>query len=84
MLKQQDYIQNTIEEFSQINTVKRMVEEIYTEGTFFQLSLKTLELIRRFNSLFTTVMERTDDSPSHFNQLVITSEILEKELVRGI
>lgn len=83
MLKQQNYIQSTLEEFSQINSVKRMIEQVYNEGSFFQLSLKTLELIRRFNNLFINVIEGEDDSPTHFNQLVITSETLERELIQG-
>ena len=82
MLKQQDYILNTEEEFSQIKSVKELVENLHETRDFFQLSLKTLELIRRFNNLYIQVFEKEDKSASIFNQLVITSHALETELVR--
>lgn len=82
MLKQQDYIINTEEEFEQINSVKEWVQSIHENGTFFHLSLKTLELIRRFNNFYIEIFERNCNSPSILNQLVITSKCLEKELIR--
>ncbi len=82
MLKQQEYILNTQEEFSQIESVKELVENFHNSKDFFQLSLKTLELIRRFNNLYIQVFEKEDKSASMFNQLVITSQALETELVR--
>lgn len=82
MLRQQEYILNTQEEFSQIESVKEMVENLHATQVFFKLSLKTLELIRRFNNLYIQVFEKGDESASIFNQLVITSHTLESELVR--
>lgn len=82
MLAQQDYILNTQEEYTQINAVKEWVQNIHESGTFFNLSLKTLELIRRFNNLYIQVFEDEDDNPSNLNQLVITSKSLETELIR--
>ncbi|MDX1543476.1 MAG: hypothetical protein R3214_05965 [Christiangramia sp.] len=82
MLKQQDYILNTEEEYKQIVSVKDMIQDIHESGNFFHLSLKTLELIRRFNMLFIQVFEKKDESPSLFNQLVILSHNLETELLR--
>ena len=82
MLKQQDYILNTEEEYKQIVSVKEMIQDIHESGNFFHLSLKTLELIRRFNMLFIQVFEKKDESPSLFNQLVILSHNLETELLR--
>lgn len=82
MLKQQEYIINTQEEFCQIESVKEQLDELVQKGSFFQLSLKTLELIRRFNSFYTQVYEKQDKSPQILNQLVITSQSLETELVR--
>lgn len=82
MLTQQDYILNTQEEYKLIETVKEMIEDIHESGNFFHLSLKTLELIRRFNNLFQQVFEKKDESSSLFNQLVILSHNLEAELLR--
>ncbi|MCG9971692.1 hypothetical protein [Christiangramia crocea] len=82
MLKQQDYILNTQEEYKQIDSVKKMIQDIHESGNFFHLSLKTLELIRRFNMLFVRVFEKNDESPSVFNQLVILSHHLEEQLLR--
>ncbi len=82
MLKLQDYILNTEEEFKQINSVREWVDKIHDSGTFFKLSLKTLELIRRFNNLYSEVFENNDRSPNLINQLMITARGLETELVR--
>ncbi|MCM8570010.1 hypothetical protein NE848_11515 [Gramella jeungdoensis] len=82
MQKQQDYILNTEEEYKQIDSVKEMIQEIHETGNFFHLSLKTLELIRRFNMIYIQVFEKKDDSPSLFNQLVILSHNLETQLLR--
>lgn len=82
MLAQQDYILNTEEEYKQINAVKEWVQNIHESGTFFNLSLKTLELIRRFNNLYRLVFEEKNENPSNLNQLVITSKSLETELIR--
>lgn len=82
MLKQQDYILNTQEEYNQINSVKDLIQDIHDSGTFFHLSLKTLELIRRFNNLYIQVFENVDDSASNLNQLMILSRNLEVELVK--
>ncbi|APG59490.1 hypothetical protein [Christiangramia salexigens] len=82
MLKQQDYILTTDEEIIQIEAVKELIHDIHESGIFFQLSLRTLELIRRFNNLCTEVFINGDDSPSLFNQLVIISKNLETSLVR--
>ena len=82
MLQQQEYIQNTEEEFSQIDSVKAMIEDLRDSGNFFSLSLKTLELIRRFNNLYVEVFQKHDNNPSFLNQLVILANGLEGELVR--
>lgn len=82
MLKQLNYIENTREEYVQITQVKEAIENVHDNGIFFQLSLRTLELIRRFNSLYTSLIEEGEESPTRFNQLVITSQSLEEELVR--
>lgn len=82
MLTQQDYILNTEEEYKQIDSVKEWIQNIHESGTFFNLSLKTLELIRRFNNLHIQVFENNDASPSSLNQLVITSKGLESQLIR--
>lgn len=82
MLAQQDYILNTEEEYKQINSVKDWVQNIHESGTFFSLSLRTLELIRRFNNLYMLVYEQEDENASNLNQLVITSKSLETELIR--
>lgn len=82
MQAQQDYILNTEEEYKQINSVKDWVQNIHESGTFFSLSLRTLELIRRFNNLYMLVLEQEDENASNLNQLVITSKSLETELIR--
>ncbi|TBW29283.1 hypothetical protein [Gramella sp. KN1008] len=82
MLQQQDYILNTEEEYKQIDSVKEMIQDIHQSGNFFQLSLQTLELIRRFNNLFITVFEKNEKSPSLFHQLVVLSHSLETQLLR--
>lgn len=82
MLKQQEYILNTEEEFQQIESVKNQLQEIHRKGEFFQLSLQTLELIRRFNNLYIEYFEKGNESASNFNQLVILSNNLETHLVR--
>ena len=82
MLIKQDYILNTEEEYKQIDTVKEWIQNIHESGTFFNLSLRTLELIRRFNNLYIQVFEKEDENPSSLNQLVITAKGLETEFVR--
>lgn len=82
MLKQQNYILNSHEDYNQIISVRELIEDIHDSGTFFHLSLKTLELIRRFNNFYIQVFERDENSPSNFNQLMILSRNLETELIR--
>ncbi|HKJ48111.1 MAG TPA: hypothetical protein VJ973_03430 [Christiangramia sp.] len=82
MLQIQDYILNTGEEYKQINSVKEWIQNIHETGTFFNLSLRTLELIRRFNKLYSEVFENNDNSPSSINQLMIIARGLEAELVQ--
>ena len=82
MLQTQDYILNTEEEYQQINSVKNWIHNIHETGSFFNLSLRTLELIRRFNKLYSEVFENNDSSPSLVNQLMITARGLETELVQ--
>lgn len=82
MLQQQEYIQSTEEEFLQINSVKELIEDLRDSGNFFSLSLKTLELIRRFNNLYVEVFQKHDRNPSYLNQLVILANGLEGELIR--
>ncbi|WP_026934285.1 hypothetical protein [Christiangramia echinicola] len=82
MLQTQDYILNTEEEYQQINSVKNWIQNIHETGSFFNLSLRTLELIRRFNKLYSEVFENNDSSPSLVNQLMITARGLEIELVQ--
>ena len=82
MLQIQDYILNTEEEYKQINSVKEWIQNIHETGTFFNLSLRTLELIRRFNKLYSEVFENNDNSPSSINQLMIIARGLEAELVQ--
>ena len=82
MLQIQDYILNTEEEYKQINSVKEWIQNIHESGTFFNLSLRTLELIRRFNKLYSEVFENNDNSPSSINQLMIIARGLEAELVQ--
>lgn len=83
MLLQQDYILNTEEEYTKIEHVKELIQNIHLSGNFYELSLKTLELMRRFNKIFVQVFEKKDESPSAFNQLVILSDNLEEELVKA-
>ncbi len=82
MLKHQEYILNTEEEFQQIRSVKNQLKDLHEKGDFFQLSLQTLELIRRFNNLYLEYFEKKNDSSNIFNQLVITSNNLETHLIR--
>tara|TARA_B100000929_G_scaffold261075_1_gene225659 strand:+ start:246 stop:500 length:255 start_codon:yes stop_codon:yes gene_type:complete len=82
MLAQQAYILNTEEDYQQIDIVKEWIQNIHESGTFFHLSLKTLELIRRFNKLYIQVFEKDDIHPSTLNQLIITSRGLEVEFIR--
>ena len=82
MLKQQGYILTLEEEYKQIESVKELIEEIHESGTFFNLSLKTLELIRRFNNLYTEVIGKSDAAPGSVNQLIIISRGLESELIQ--
>lgn len=82
MLQQQEYILTTENEYKQINSVKDSIQEIHNSGNFFQLSLKTLELIRRFNKLYVDVFEHSESTPSNINQLMITGRALETQLVR--
>jgi len=82
MLKQPGSILNIEDEYKQIESVKEWIQEIHESGTFFNLSLKTLELIRRFNNLYAEVIENSDPNPSSVNQLIITSKGLESELVQ--
>ena len=82
MLIKQDYILSTEEEYKQIDAVKDWIQNIHESGTFFHLSLRTLELIRRFNNLYIQVFEKEDANPSTLNQLVITAKGLETEFVR--
>ncbi|SDR76688.1 hypothetical protein [Gramella sp. MAR_2010_147] len=82
MLAQQAYILNTEEDYQQIDTVKDWIQNIHESGTFFHLSLKTLELMRRFSTLYTQVFDKDDIHPSTLNQLIITSRGLEVELIR--
>ena len=82
MLKQQENIFNLEDEYRQIASVKECILNIHESGNFFSLSLKSLELIRRFNNLYTEVIENGDTSPSNLNQLIITSKGLESELIQ--
>ena len=82
MLQQQEYILTTENEYKQINSVKDSIQEIHNSGNFFQLSLKTLELIRMFNNLYVDVFEHSESTPSNINQLMITGRALETQLVR--
>lgn len=84
MLQQQDFIVTTEEEFQQIESVKSHIEEMHHRGSFFHLSLKALELIRRFNNLYVEVFERHNESSSMVNQLLVTAKILEAEFVQEI
>ncbi|QYA26356.1 hypothetical protein G3I01_12850 [Gramella sp. MT6] len=82
MLKEQGYILNVEEEYKQIESVKEWIHQIHESGTFFNLSLKTLELIRRFNKLYTEVIKNDNPTPGNVNQLIIISKGLESELVQ--
>ncbi|TRO66402.1 hypothetical protein [Christiangramia sabulilitoris] len=82
MLTIQDYNLDTEDEFKQICSVKDWIENIHDSGNFFQLPLRTLELIRRFNNLYTEVFENKETSASIINQLFITARSLETDLVR--
>ncbi|AVR46242.1 hypothetical protein C7S20_13770 [Christiangramia fulva] len=82
MLRQQEYILNTEEEFQQIESVKDQLKDLHENGNFFHFSLQTLELIRRFNNLYIEYFEKGNESASNFNQLVIISNNLETHLVR--
>ncbi len=82
MLKEQGYILNVEEEYKQIESVKEWIHQIHESGTFFNLSLKTLELIRRFNKLYTEVIKNDNPTPANVNQLIIISKGLESELVQ--
>ena len=80
MQEQSEYIVTTAEDLSQIELVKLMIQDIHEKGRFFDLSLKTLELIRRFNNLYKLVQEEGEANPSWLHQLVICSINLEKDL----
>ncbi len=84
MLQQQNYILNTEDEYRMINSVKTMIEEIHDSGDFFNLSLKTLELIRRFNRYYSFIIEENKFSSSDFHQLVVISSNLEAEIQRSL
>ncbi|MFV8225755.1 hypothetical protein [Christiangramia aquimixticola] len=79
---QQNYIINTQDEISQIRNVKELIQRVYNSDNFFNLSLKTLELIRRFNNLYVRVFEKKEDDPGYVNQLVIIARGLENSLLR--
>jgi archaeosine-15-forming tRNA-guanine transglycosylase len=79
---QQDYIVNTEDELLQIKTVKELIQRVYNSDSFFNLSLRTLELIRRFNNLYIRVFVKKEDNPGYLNQLVITARGLENSLLR--
>ena len=81
MLQLQEYFLTTDEEYKQIDSVKEWIESIHNSGNFFSLSLKTLELIRRFNKLYTEVFEYNSMTPGNINQLIIATRGLEKELI---
>lgn len=84
MLQQQEFIHTTSDEYEQIKSVRDWIQNLHVSGDFFSLSLKTLELIRRFNNLYTQVFEQGDKSPSKVNQLMILSKGLEMELIGEI
>ncbi|MCP9200514.1 hypothetical protein MKO06_11375 [Gramella sp. GC03-9] len=81
MQVRKEQIVTTREDFSQIETVRKMIEEVHESGNFFNLSLNTLELIRRFNQLYTRIHEDREESPAVINQLIVCSLNLEKHLV---
>ncbi|GAA4323971.1 hypothetical protein [Christiangramia aestuarii] len=80
MLKQTDFIFTTEEDYKRIQLIKDRIQNIHTSPKFFGLPLKTLELIRRFNSLYLQVIDQNDSKPSNMNQLMITTRGLESEL----
>ncbi|MUP45606.1 hypothetical protein E0K83_07580 [Gramella sp. BOM4] len=82
MQEQQEYIITTREDLSQIEVVRKMVEDIHLSGNFFNLSLKTLELIKRFNELHARFHEDNKESAALMNQLVVCSLNLEKQLIQ--
>lgn len=84
MLQQQEFIHTTSHEYEQIKSVREWIQNLHVSGNFFSLSLKTLELIRRFNKLYVQVIEQEDRSPSNVNQLMIISKGLEMELIGEI
>lgn len=82
MLQQPEFIVTTEDEFAQIESVKAHIEEMHATGNFFHLSLQGLEMIRRFNNLYTEVVENENQSASLLNQLVIVAQGLEIEFVQ--
>jgi len=84
MLAKQDYILNTEEEYKQIEVVHEWIQNIHESGTFFNLSLRTLELIRRFNNLYIMVFEKEEANVSNLNQLVIAAKGLDENLISEI
>jgi len=84
MLAKQDYILNTEEEYKQIEVVHEWIQNIHESGTFFNLSLRTLELIRRFNNLYIMVFEKEEATVSNLNQLVIAARGLDENLISEI
>ncbi|MDT0690959.1 hypothetical protein RM549_14275 [Salegentibacter sp. F188] len=82
LIQEINYIQTTEEEYNQIASVKILIDEVYSKGDFFQLPLKTLELIRRFNELFNRVVKEEEQTPSLVNQLIINSQHLEQQLLQ--
>lgn len=82
MLQQKEYILNSLEDHQLIASVKASIEEVLEAGKFFNLPLKTLELIRRFNMFHSEVFQKLNDSPANVNQLLIISRALEGELLR--
>ncbi|MDT0687428.1 hypothetical protein [Autumnicola psychrophila] len=84
LIQEINYIQTTEEEYNQIASVKILVDEVYAKGNFFQLPLKTLELIRRFNTLFNRIVKEEEQNPSLVNQLVINSQYLEQQLIQEL
>ena len=82
MLKQKEYNSNNTAEHQQIELVKEGVENIKANRDFFNLPLKTMELMKRFNFLYWEVYKNHDRSDSTYNQLLTTAGLLEKDLVR--
>lgn len=79
MLQQVNYIESTEEEFKQINFIKTSIENLRDSGNFFDVSLPTLELIRRFNHYYIQVFEKKDTNPSLIHQLVVAAEGLKEK-----